>query len=72
MCPKLQTIRRFDNIGSYVKGGASFNVSYMCYETGIGSGTIHYEGSLYPTLEEAQAECENRNKANLTIKALET
>ena len=30
-------------------------VSYMCRETGIGSGTIHYEHDLFATEEEATA-----------------
>ena len=36
--------------------------SYMCDETGVGGGTIHYVDTLYPTKEEAQAECDRRNK----------
>lgn len=36
--------------------------SYMCRETGIGSGTIHYKDTLYKTREEAQAECDKRNE----------
>ena len=35
---------------------------YMCYETGIGSGTNHPVESLFPTIEEAQAECDKRNE----------
>jgi len=35
--------------------------SYMCYETGIGSGSIHYVDTLWPTKEEAQTECDRRN-----------
>lgn len=36
--------------------------SYMCIETGVGGGTIHYVDSLYPSEKEAQVECEERNK----------
>ena len=36
--------------------------SYMCVETGVGGGTIHYVDTLYPTKKEAQAECDRRNK----------
>jgi hypothetical protein len=35
--------------------------AYMCYETGIGSGSIHYVDTLWPTKEEAQTECDRRN-----------
>ena len=35
--------------------------AYMCAETGIGGGTIHYVDTLYPTKKEAQAECDRRN-----------
>lgn len=34
----------------------------MCKETGVGSGTLHNMDSFYPSLEEAQAECDKRNK----------
>lgn len=37
-------------------------VDYMCYETGIGSGTLHDEKNLYPTYEEAQAHGETQAK----------
>lgn len=37
-------------------------VSYMCRETGIGSGTIHYEADLHATEEEAQAVAEEKAK----------
>lgn len=34
---------------------------YMCYETGIGTGTLHNHYNLFATDEEAQAECDRRN-----------
>jgi len=34
---------------------------YMCYETGIGSGSLHYADTLFPTEEIAYAECKKRN-----------
>ena len=34
---------------------------YMCYETGIGSGTSYRIRNIFPTEEEAQAECDRRN-----------
>ncbi len=34
---------------------------YMCEESGIGGGTLWDEWRLYPTREEAQAECDKRN-----------
>lgn len=30
-------------------------ISYMCVETGVGSGTIHHEETLFPTYDEALA-----------------
>lgn len=36
-------------------------VSYMCRETGVGSGPIHYERDLFATRDEALAECAIRN-----------
>ena len=36
--------------------------SYMCYETGIGSGSIYYLDTLFDSQEDAQAECDMRNK----------
>jgi len=41
-CVRIETDRRPDE-----------RVSYMCKETGIGSGTIHYEKKLFRTYEEA-------------------
>jgi hypothetical protein len=38
--------------------------AYMLEATGIGSGTIWYEEKLYPTLIEAQEECDKRNAKN--------
>lgn len=36
--------------------------SYMCYETGIGSGSVHYVENLFGTKEYAQEECNKRNR----------
>ena len=35
--------------------------SYMCIETGIGSGSVHRADTLYPSIEAAQTECDRRN-----------
>lgn len=35
---------------------------YMLWETGVGSGHIHYAADLFATREEAQAECDRRNE----------
>jgi ssDNA-binding Zn-finger/Zn-ribbon topoisomerase 1 len=40
-------------------------ISYMCKETGIGSGTNWYETELFISREEAQAECDKRNAVQL-------
>ena len=37
-------------------------VSYMCLETGVGSGRVWYEKLLWPSEEEALAECDRLNK----------
>jgi Zn finger protein HypA/HybF involved in hydrogenase expression len=37
-------------------------ISYMLDSTGVGSGTVWEEDRLFPTLEEAQAECDKCNK----------
>jgi len=37
-------------------------IKYMCYETGIGSGTIYSEETLFATKEKAQKECDTINK----------
>lgn len=34
---------------------------YMCWETGVGSGSVHYEDTIFATKEEAQEECDRRN-----------
>lgn len=36
-------------------------IAYMAHETGVGTGSIHYEWTLFPTKEEAQANCDKRN-----------
>jgi hypothetical protein len=51
----------FDNVGHYEEGKTEQKVEYMAYETGIGSGRVHYEENLFATEEEAQAECDRRN-----------
>jgi hypothetical protein len=35
---------------------------YMAIETGIGSGSVYSVEDLFPTLEEAQVECDKRNE----------
>ena len=43
-------------------------ISYMCEETGVGSGAVHREGTLWPSLEAAQAECDRLNAADKTAR----
>mgnify|MGYP001413957503 CR=1 FL=1 len=52
----------FDNIGEYAEGKDEHEVEYMCYETGIGAGTLWHEERLYTTAEEAQADCDRKNE----------
>jgi len=49
----------FDNYGSQ---NEKYTEKYMCYETGIGSGTLHNADNLFSTEKEALEECEKRNK----------
>jgi hypothetical protein len=37
------------------------DITYMCEETGVGSGTVWYQCDLYETLEKAQEKCMNLN-----------
>ena len=52
-------------VSNYGPQQAKAKVEYMCFETGIGSGSIHYEDLLWPSKEEAQAECDRRNEAGI-------
>lgn len=38
--------------------------TYMMWETGVGSGTLHSADDLFATKEEAQAECGRRNEVD--------
>jgi hypothetical protein len=52
----------FDNTGHYFKeGNTTFKFEYMCYETGLGSGSLYNDNWIFATQEEAQAECDRRN-----------
>lgn len=51
----------FDNIGHYTEECTTKKVSYMAYETGIGSGAVYDEDLLFPTDKQASAECDRRN-----------
>lgn len=41
---------------------AEYLEKYMCYETGVKSGTIHNGIDLFATKEDAEKECSKRNK----------
>ena len=56
----------FDNFGSQTE---SYHEEYMCYETGIGSGHVWGGDNLFASKEEAQAECDKRNKVDKDKKA---
>ena len=53
----------FDNYGDQ---SPHYEEEYMCYETGIGSGTIWSVDKIFPTAEEAQKECDRLNKEQST------
>jgi hypothetical protein len=44
-------------------------VSYMCHETGIGAGGIHYEDKLHPTEEAARADAQAEVAAKEKVRA---
>ena len=48
----------FSNYGDQIE---RYEESYMCYETGIRSGTIHSSNNLFISKDEALAECIKRN-----------
>lgn len=58
-CKYADKYSDFSNYGSQDK---SYKEQYMCYETGIGSGTMWPVDVLFKTSDEAQAECDKRNK----------
>ena len=58
-CENKDLDSQFDN---YSKQAESYKERYMCYETGIGTGTCHKAEDLFRSKEAAQAECDRRNK----------
>ena len=48
-----------------VQAGHNPEERYMCHETGIGSGTLYDGDNMFATREEAQAECDLRNKGDV-------
>ena len=50
----------FDN---YKAQSENYIESYMCYESGIGSGSVYYLKDLFSSLSAAQAECDKRNSS---------
>ena len=59
-------------VGSIQIDTASRNghpVSYMCRETGVGSGQIYYENMLHPTEEEARSKAQAEVAAKEAVRA---
>jgi hypothetical protein len=52
----------FDNIGCYKEGNDIKKLKYMAYETGINSGGIYDEETLFLSLKEAKERIEELNK----------
>lgn len=52
----------FDNVGHYAAGNTTSIIEYMCYETGVGTGRVWKEESLWETEEAAQDECDRLNQ----------
>ena len=50
----------FDN---YKAQDENYIESYMCYESGIGTGRIYYLKDLFPSISAAQDECDKRNSS---------
>lgn len=40
--------------------------TYMCHETGVGSGAVYRAEDLFATREQAEAECATRNQEEIT------
>lgn len=55
----------YDNCGEYNPDNIEHKYQYMCYETGISSGSVYYEENLFADKEEARAECDKRNSLNI-------
>jgi len=52
----------FDNIGKLSdESNTTFEIEYMAYESGVGSGSVYQEDNLFSKKEEAQVECDKRN-----------
>jgi hypothetical protein len=62
----LKKTGMFDNVGEYADGSDELEVSYMAYETGVGSGSVYYERNLFRSNADAQAECDMRNAEEAT------
>lgn len=56
------TIGKIDIDRFEKKKNGDDRTTYMLYATGVGSGTMWNECDLWPTEEEAQAECDRRNE----------
>ena len=39
-----------------------YEEEYMCKETGVGSGSVYDVSTLFPSKDEAQAQCDRRNR----------
>ena len=57
----LVQLRVFDPELCPNQRGESHEESYMALETGVGSGSVYYAKDLFPTEQEARAECMKRN-----------
>lgn len=51
-----------DHFSNFGPQEAKHEEVYMCKETGIGAGSLHDVSTLWPTKEEAEAECKRKNK----------
>lgn len=61
-CERKDADSVFDNYGPQEELKEE---TYMCYETGIGSGTLHNSDHLFSSAEEAQAECDRLNRLTM-------
>ena len=64
ICCKVTSLKKtgmFDNIGEYDPSNLETEITYMAYETGVGSGNVYRERDLFIEKDEAQKLCDELN-----------
>jgi len=66
---QAEVVARFERPGRFTgEQTGCVTERYMCEQTGIGSGSNHAVENLFPSVAEAQAECDRRNSADKEAK----